>query len=300
MTKTIINPTILIKIKNLSKCFWFWEDYYIVYSSLLWVSKEDLKRKYPQHLYNKYSVTECILADLYNNWKNDIIKNIVSYFYNLSKPFDKDKNPSYSLALEELKDFRDFMWKDPIKDEIEKLKAHEEIKSKIIKDEIWIEKNKRLENIKNEFIFLNSSEGEKNKQARWFRLEDLFYDVLELELISHSRSYKTSTEQIDGYLKYWSFDYLVEMKWTDDKVKQQDVAIFEWKIKKKWLSTRGIILSISWFDESAISYAEWDHPKMFFIDSVEFINVLLWYTTMFDILHQKEDNLSRFWKVYKR
>lgn len=300
MTKTIINPSIIIKIKNLSKCFWYWENYYIVYSSLLWIPKESLKNKYPKEVYNnKYIITEKILLDLQENWKEEIIKNIISYFYTLNEPFDKDKNPWYSDAIEELKDFKSLMWKDPIKEEIEKNKFQEKIQNKIKEDNIWIEKSKKLEDIKNEFISLNNDKSIA-PQKRGFILETLFYNIILLESLIHNKPYKTEFEQIDWSIKYWSFDYLVEIKWTEEPVKQKDVSIFDWKIKRKWLSTRWLILSINWFDDSAISSAEWDHPKMFFIDWGEFFSVLSGYKTISDILHEKEDNLARIWKVYKR
>jgi len=137
------------------------------------------------------------------------------------------------------------------------------------------------------------------KQDRGYWLERIFFEILELENISYKKSYKTQNEQIDGHFKFNSFDYLVEIKWTEDPVKQKDISIFEGKLRTKGQSTRGFILSISGFDESATRAATKDNPMLIFMDAAEFIAILSGYISFGDQFISKEDALVRLGKVYR-
>ncbi|MCI5050868.1 MAG: restriction endonuclease [Candidatus Pacebacteria bacterium] len=285
-----ISPNIKIKIIELSCCFWYWKSFYLFYASILDISAYDLEKKYPKTIYNKYSATEAIL-DLIKNDEKKIIE-VVKAFYELDKPFEKEDNNKYIEATKKLADF-----KKSVKKYIQNLQATDRVDSQEIEkirkeNSIEREKTKILDAICTEFYQRANQNTMEQKQQRGFWLEKIFYEILELENIEHTKSYKTKSEQIDGHFKFKSFDYLVEIKWTEDRVKQKDVDIFLGKIKKKAQSNRGCILSMSGFDESAIEASKTDR-NLIFIDATKFISIIERRITFYDVMKDAEDTLVR-------
>lgn len=294
-----ISPEITLKIIALSKCFWFWASYYNFYSTILGISARELELKFPRGIYKKYQVTESILNELVETKRLEKIKEIISVFYQLRTPFDKDDNPKYEEAVRELKDFKDIVGHDVIEMEIKEKEFQQKIKKRKKEDVISKEVKAELNTLKNIFIKYSQMTDQKDKQERGFWLEKAFFKVLELEKFDFSNPYRTEYEQIDGHFKFESFDYLVEIKWTHDLVKQRDISVLDGKIKKKAQSNRGCIVAISGFDKSAIDFATRDNPNLIFIDGNEIMQILEQYVTFYDLLKSKEDNLVRFGKVYK-
>lgn len=284
------------KIISLSgKIFWYWKSFYNFYAPILEISSRKLENKMPRGFYNKYEATEKILEELEANGNIDSIKIIVSEFYNLSTPFDKNDNPKYQEAKIELLEFKKNVGKDVLEEKNKKDDFKKQIEKRRVKNELEKMKSKKIQEIKKKFFELAYS---TDRQVAGFYLEKALYQILELEKIDHHKPYKTDTEQIDGYFNFDKWDYLVEIKWTIEKVKQKDVSIFDGKIKRKAQSTRGVILSISGFDDSAVIFASGDSPKIIFLDMQDFINVLDERLEIKDILKTKIDKLVRYGKVY--
>jgi len=294
-----LSPDIKLKIIHLSKCFWFWDQFYTVYSTILNVPKRTLELKFPKSSFNKYQITEHILEELDQKWDYEKIQEIVSYFYNLKTPFDKDKNSHFIQALKELKEFQQIVWKDVKEEIIQEAKFKENLKKEREKDDIEKERTNKIEEIKNNFYKFAATTTQTEKQERWYWLEKGFFEILELEWLEFSPPYKTDFEQIDWKFKFKSFDYLVEIKWTEETLKQKEVSIFDWKLRNKWQSTRWFMLSIWWIDESAISFASWSEPRIIFMDVLEFISILEQRISFYDIFTDKEDKFVRLWRVYK-
>jgi len=297
MTK--ISPEIRLKIINLSKCFWFWSSFYNFYAQVLGISKRKIELKFPKDIYNKYSATEIILDELKTQGNIEKIKEIVSSFYRLREPFDKDKNPRFDEAKQELKCFRDLLGDDFLEEELKNREFKRKIEERKNRDLLERERINKINEIKNTFFEYTKETEQSKKQERGFWLEKVFYEILELEQIEHRKSYKTETEQIDGHFKFNKFDYLVEIKWTDNPVAQNDVSIFEGKLLNKGQSTRGFILSMSGFTDSAIKRATTTPPKIIFMDATEFISILENHYSFYDLFMTKEDNFVRLGKVYK-
>ncbi|MBS3767998.1 MAG: restriction endonuclease [Candidatus Cloacimonetes bacterium] len=295
-----IKPEIKMKIISLSKCFWYWNSFYSFYSTILEIPKRKLEIRIPKNSNNKYTATEKILDNLERMGENNKIKEKISNFYKLNEPFDKNDNPRYIEAQKELKEFKNIVGKDVVEDEIKKREFKNKLEEQKQKDLMEQERRKKLEEIKNKFYEYTKVDSIKEKQNRGYWLEEYFYKLLELENIEHSKPYKTKTEQVDGHFKFKSFDYLVEIRWRKEQVKQKDISIFEGKIDSKGQSTRGFMLSISGFDQSAIMAAERKNPKLIFMDGNELNNILERITTFYDIFCQKEHILVKYGKVYKK
>ena len=292
-------PEIRLKIINLSKCFWFWSSFYNFYAQILSISKRKLELKFPKEFNNKYHATEIILDELESHGNIEKIEEIASAFYNLREPFDKEKNPKFEEAKQELKDFRNLLGDDVLETELKKKDFKKEIEKRRNKDLLEKAKIDKIRKIKDTFLKYTKETGQPKKQERGFWLERIFHEILELEQIEHKKSYKTETEQIDGYFKFNKFDYLVETKWTDNLVTQNDISIFDGKLLNKGQSTRGFMLSISGFTDSAVKRATTTPPKIILMDGSEFLSILENYYSFYDLFTTKVDNFVRFGKVYK-
>lgn len=270
-------------------CFWYWGTFYSFLESC----------GIPSSVYSqfgkesgKYQTMRSILEFLERQQKYDLINNIAVEFYNLA-PQEKEINIEKANKL--LEDFRKSMGSSLIKNEVEQNKLKEQIEAnkKILEEK----KNakQKLDNLKNEFIKLQSA---TNKQQRGYDLEKLFFEILGLEEFEFKPPYKTSGEQIDGHFKYEKFDYLVELKWVDGQCKQEDLAIFEGKIKSKAQSTRGFFLSINGFDDNCVLKNSGDAPRVIFADGKDIFYILDDRTSFFDLMKFKVDQLVRTGQIY--
>ncbi|MBB1554000.1 restriction endonuclease [Candidatus Gracilibacteria bacterium] len=283
------------KIKNLCPLlFWYRDDFYSFFANILECSKSDLEYKYPRNL-NKYFITEQILHIL----TEEQLKRFLSELYNLKEPLGGDNNPNYREGLQKLKDFKKEMGNDILEQELKDKEFNDYLGQCKKNDELVNFKKQQKEKIWMEF--LEYTKITENKQKRGFWLEKIFFDLMEIENIEHKRPYRTHYEQIDGSLKFDSFTYLFEAKWEENAIAQKDISIFDGKIQGKAQSTRGIFLSISGFEDSAVCWAQnKDSPRLIFIDGSEFSAILQGYKTMYELLYEKEYNLTHYGYVYKK
>lgn len=277
-------------------CFWYWDGYFSFLKSC--GVPMILIRRYPKGAYTKYQVMRNILEDLDNANKTEIIHNIVSGFYKLRRPVDTD-NLDVEKGKRLLKEFRETIGSDPIDRAIEE----QERKKRIEKARSVSEKTQaqigKLEELKTQFIDL-FSDTDKFPQKRGFDLEKIFFELLDLEEFECTKPYRHPGEQIDGHFNFGKFDYLVEVKWTKRKTKQNDLSIFDGKIKGKAQSTRGLFLSVNGFEDNAIRKYSGDSPRIIFMDGQELTNILEGRRTFYDCIKFKVDALVRFGDIYKK
>ncbi len=73
-----------IKIKNLLPLlFWYWNDFYSFFASILECSIQELEYKYPKTTLTKYVVAQQLLDIL----TEEQLKRLLSEIYNLTEPF---------------------------------------------------------------------------------------------------------------------------------------------------------------------------------------------------------------------
>lgn len=97
-------------------CFWFWASFHS-FLSTCGVSRQLIKR-YPKETFNKYTVMRNILERLDEAGQIDVIQNVVSGFYRLTGPIDKD-NLDVGRAKRLLAEFRELVGNDPIERAVE-------------------------------------------------------------------------------------------------------------------------------------------------------------------------------------
>ena len=275
-------------------CFWYWNSFH----SFLVSSGVSLRLidKYPQESFNKYQKMRNILDDLDRARDIGTINNLVSNFFKLSGPIDRD-NRDVRQAVRLLQEFRELVGQDPIELEIER--QARESRRKDHKESIQQLKSRQdqLEDLNKRFLRLAES-SEISPQKRGFELERLFFDLLTHYEFDCQPPYRTASgEQIDGHFNYGKFDYLVEGKWTRELTKQPDLSIFDGKIRGKAQSTRGFFLSASGFDPNAIAKFSGDAPRIVLMTGEDLALVLDGHMTLADAMKAKVDAIVRYGKI---
>jgi len=233
-----------------------------------------------------------LLSDLDLSGSHEVINAIASGFYRLRGPIDKE-NVDVKKAMTLLEEFRRAIGDDPIEAEIQR---RERDKAKAVREQSLSNQREmasRLQALNQEFMALVTATG-ITPQQRGFRLEKLFFDLLHLSDIEHTRPYRTpGGEQIDGHFKYEKFDYLVEAKWTQEPTKQPELSIFDGKIRGKAQSTRGFFISSSDFDPLAVQKYSGDSPRILLMTGEDLALVLSGRIHFSDALKAKVDAIVR-------
>jgi len=232
-----------------------------------------------------------VLTDLETAGDLDTIQAIISAFYRLRKPVDRD-SLDVDRAKTMLEEFRRLVGDDPIDAEVNRRArdAAREIHQKNQEDRQA--QQHRLADLNASFSSLLSLEN-LTPQGRGYKLETLFFDLLHLSEFDFTPPYRHPGEQIDGHFRYEKFDYLVEAKWTTAPASQADLSIFDGKIRGKAQSTRGFFISANGFAQSAVTKYSGDAPRIVLMTGEDFALVLSGMTTFADAMRSKVDAIVR-------
>ncbi|MEM9402375.1 MAG: restriction endonuclease [Pseudomonadota bacterium] len=276
-------------------CFWYWKGYHS-FLDTCGVPRR-IRDRYPQGTYNKYDLMRNVLNDLESAGKFDVINAIVSGFYSMRGPVDKD-DLDVDKAMELLKEFREIVGNDPIEEAMRQEaqeKARKQHKTTIAETR---SRTERLNELNGLFIDFHTS-TEYTPQQRGYELERLYFRLLEYFEVECKPPYKTASgEQIDGHFKYEKFDYLVEVKWEAEVTKQKDLSIFDGKIRGKAQSTRGLFLSANGFSENAIQKYSGDRPRILLMTGEDLALVLNGQIPFNDAMQAKVDAIVRKGEIY--
>lgn len=177
------------------------------------------------------------------------IKKIITGLYQLRNLPDKDIKDKES-GLSALRKFKELINTHQI---IVKEVNETKISRKTLlkeKQKIQEQRGKKLVELKTKF---NSNITSENRQKVGFSLEDIIKDLFALSEIEYKKSYKSGTQQIDGYFRFEGFDYLVEAKWRKDQPPESKIGSFQRKVTTKLESTRGLFFSMNGFRKEVIS-----------------------------------------------
>lgn len=283
------------KIVELSgACFWYWTGFYSFLDSC-GVPKR-LREKFPREAYNKYTMMRAILDELDQSGNAEIINSIASGYFRLNGPIDRDQLDE-KKAKRLLAEFRELVGDDPIEAEIKK-RDQERAKAQHAQSIADREtQSKRLDELNVEFLHLATA-TDITPQQRGFKLEQLFFDLLHQGEFEHTKPYRTpGHEQIDGHFRHDKFDYLVEVKWTQELTKQPDLSIFDGKIRGKAQSTRGFFVSANGFDLTAVQKYSGDSPRIILMTGEDLALVLGGRVLLADAMKAKVDAIVRFGNI---
>ncbi len=265
------------------KCFWYWGSFYTFLDSC--GVPKSLYARFPKDSFSKYDVMRNILTTLEEQRNFEVVENIVSEFYNLEQPVDKD-NIDTTRARELLDEFRRVVGDDPIERKIKQKRAEAKRQKAQKKFQSVKTKSSRRNELHKYYLKLLTNK-KFSPAKRGFKLEELFFDLLDLEEFEITRPYKTRYQQIDGRFKYEKFDYLVEIKWIKDLITQKHLSVFDGKIRKKAQSTRGFMLSMNGFNMDSINDWKGDSPRILLFSGQELTTIIEGYRTFYDIFKSK-------------
>lgn len=277
-------------------CFWFWGRFHSFLDTC--EVPRAITNRYPQGVFSKYDAMRNILNDLESDGKDEIIKNIISGFYRLSSPVDKE-NLDIEKAKEMLKEFRNIVGNDPIEEAIRVKESKRRIQQWRNESEEIKRTIQKLAEIKVKWDELYKGTN-LSPQKRGFDLEKLFFEILSLEKFEFHSSYKSNGEQIDGHFKFSNFDYLLEIKWEKGLIKKSDMSIFDGRIRSKAQSTRGLFFAVNGFEPELVSSYSGSGPKIMLMDGMDFIDIVEGRITFFDCISKKIDAMVRHGNIYSR
>lgn len=111
-------------------------------------------------------------------------------------------------------------------------------------------------------------------QERGYALEKIFGELMLLSKIVSHEPFRIVGEQIDGGIKYDGHYYLIELKWTKDKIDPKEIASFYFKVEGKF-DARGIMISMNGYTSGVIeSLPKGKDLKVLLLDGVHLTNVI--------------------------
>jgi len=156
---------------------------------------------------------------------------------------------------------------------VEEAKNKSNLKKNISEEKAKIieERSKLLKTLHQEFM---SCVVSTNRQSAGYSLEDILEKLCPLFSLEYRKSYRTSTQQIDGHFRYESFDYLVEAKWRADQPNEQEIGGFQRKVNTKLESTRGVFFSINGFRDEVLKEFQGQGSNILFFTGEDLIHIL--------------------------
>lgn len=163
------------------------------------------------------------------------------------------------------------------------------------KQKIIEERASALMELKNIFY---KSLSDPNRQGAGYSLEDVLERLFPVFEIDYRKSYKTSTQQIDGHFKFENFDYLVEAKWRADQPNEGEIGGFERKVNTKLESTRGLFISINGVREDVLVQFSGKGSNMIFLTGEDLVHILEGRIDLREALRKKIDKAAQEGQVF--
>ena len=139
---------------------------------------------------------------------------------------------------------------------------------------------------------------QEEKQKRGYELEKVFADLMKISGIPVDESFKIVGEQIDGAIKYDGHYYLVELKWTEKKASQKDIANLYLKVEGK-LEARGIFIAMNGYtNEVLASLPKGKNIKVLLFEGRHLANVLSGIYTFQELLEHAISQASLRGEIY--
>lgn len=266
-------------------CFWLWDNFYAFLENC-GVNRDRYKRYEGA---TKYKIMRNVLTDLEDKGDEKTLKKIATELYRLKSIPDKNV-PDPAKAKKVLQELKELCGEDLIEKEIESRKIEAKKTEYKIKSQESLNIKRKLENINQQFLCLFN---ETNHNKRGFDLEKIVYELFLHNEFEIHKPYKTNNEQIDGYFKFEKFDYLMEIKWVNGQIKQSDLAIFDKKVDKKALSTRGFFIAMDGFAHDAILSISGKEPRIILMDGEDLTLVFNQTISLKDAVYSKVESLVK-------
>lgn len=230
----------------------------------------------------KFKWSRTVLTELSKNENGILIqRKLLTELCKLKNLPDKEV-PDRDAGLKALKELKNLALSQKLYAEELKEKENSSKNKHLNNVQLTQAKSAKLNELKSQLINLHS---ENNRQKAGFALEKILKELFLLSEIEFKGSYKVeSVEQIDGFFKFNSFDYLLEAKWTKDLPDKKEIDSFKGKIQSKLKSTRGLFISINGFRKEVIERFSFNESDIIFIDGGHLSIVLEGVIELIDLL----------------
>lgn len=183
---------------------------------------------------------------------------------------DKDV-PDRAAGLDALRNLKDLAVKHTLYVEEARREADNRARMREERQRLIQKRQEKLESLRKVFNYSIKSD---NRQDAGYTLEDLLKELFALYEIEYRKSYRTPTQQIDGYFQFEGFGYLVEAKWRQDMPTEGEIGSFKQKVDTKLESTRGIFLSIPGYRLEVINQFSKRGGNIILMDGTHLIEIL--------------------------
>lgn len=158
------------------------------------------------------------------------------------------------------------------------------------------DRDRRLTELHRTFTDLAAS---SDRQASGYGLEDLLKELFALYEIRYRKSYRSEGQQIDGFFTFGGFDYIVEARWRRAPPGLSDLLAVKGKVDHKIQSTRGIVVSIPPFQDSAVrGLQEAGSKNVILFDGYDLTLILEGRVSLTDALQAKVDKAAQEGVLY--
>lgn len=240
---------------------------------------------------HKFIWAKNILADLDIMQDGDIIqKKIITEICKLRNIPDNNV-PDKNQALSTLRKFKEL-----VKSYSPDHQDQSERKPKTINNESLL--NSRHVKLRALYEIYTENVTTINRQQAGYSLEQLLYELFEINEIEYKKPYKAETQQIDGHFNFEGFDYLVEAKWRKDQPTDGEIGGFKRKVDSKLASTRGLFVSIQGFREEVIKAYSVPGNNIILLDGADLSLILEGYVDLKDALRFKIDRAVQYGEAF--
>lgn len=130
-------------------------------------------------------------------------------------------------------------------------------------------------------------------QERGYSLERLLNSLFQVLDITARSSFRTEGEQIDGAFSLGGHDFLVEAKWTTNRIGLADLDAFSGKIGRKLDNTLGLLISMNGFQETAVRSYSQRRSTIILMDGADLYTVLDGRVDLTELLERKRRHASQ-------
>ncbi|MDQ0885015.1 hypothetical protein QFZ81_000103 [Paenibacillus sp. V4I9] len=239
---------------------------------------------------SKREFMDMLYVELRNTGYNkrlEVSRNFVRFLIEHKNFVPHDQKHRIEIAEKcslKLKDILNQQLKEREKKEIIKKPSHETKKSY----------SEQISMLENQFKSLFTLEPQK----RGYELEKLFTELMKISGVFVEKSFKIEAEQIDGAIKYEGHYYLVELKWTEKKIDQAQIASLYFKAEGK-LDARGVFFSINGYSKEVLSTLPRGREiKVLLFDGVHLMNVFSGIYTFNELLEYSLKQASLKGEIY--
>ncbi|WP_157360679.1 hypothetical protein [Amycolatopsis thermoflava] len=152
-----------------------------------------------------------------------------------------------------------------------------------------------LDDLKRQFLHLATTQSTPQERGRDF--EGFLNQIFTLFDLEPRLSYVVRWEQIDGAFSFDTDDYILEAKWTKDKVEIREANHFAEKVRDKGKNALGLIVSMAGFSQGVVDRFSRSTPFMT-MDGADLMAVLEQRVRLDDLLRRKKRHANETGECY--